>query len=378
MYSADDIHTTTGDFRKRAGRLRHNRGLCAHTHLAHALSLAGCLVFPACGSDGPSEPGDPRPGAAAFLEFWQEFDRTYPYFAFKQIDWNRDRPALIEQAASASDDSALVAVLREAVEPLRDVHVWFRRPDGSALASYVPPHAHNWDRTIWLGYTSRLNWHQMQTNWGWGRVGEIGYIAIGAWNTAQVKIAEVDAALEQLRETRALIIDVRMNGGGNDALALQLAQRFAATTVRYAAVRFRNGPRHTDFGPWMDREFSPRGPWRYSNPVYVLVGRGCFSSNESFIAAMGELPQVTLVGDTTGGSSGNPKEVNLVVDGRDTGWRYSVPRWMEVTASGAVIEWNGIAPDVVVPFDADAVAVGRDPVLDWAFGQFGETLSPNR
>jgi C-terminal processing protease CtpA/Prc len=84
---------------------------------------------------------------------------------------------------------------------------------------------------------------------------------------------------------------------------------------------------------------------------------------------MGELRQVTVVGDRTGGGSGNPKEVTLVVGGRDTGWKYSVPRWMEVRANGDVIEWQGITPDVVVPFDSASVARGTDPVLDWALAR---------
>jgi C-terminal processing protease CtpA/Prc len=85
---------------------------------------------------------------------------------------------------------------------------------------------------------------------------------------------------------------------------------------------------------------------------------------------------VTVVGDTTGGASGNPKEVALVVGGRDTGWKYSVPRWIETLATGTVVEWNGIAPDVVVPFDRAAVDAARDPVLEWAFARAGAPLDP--
>jgi C-terminal processing protease CtpA/Prc len=119
----------------------------------------------------------------------------------------------------------------------------------------------------------------------------------------------------------------------------------------------------------MPRVLAPRGQWSYTKPVYLLVGRGCFSSNETFVAAMSALPQVTVAGDTTGGGSGNPIEREIRVDGRNTGWRYSVPRWIERTADGKVIEWNGIAPDVHVSFAAAAVAGGVDPVLEWALAR---------
>lgn len=335
------------------------------------------VVVAGCGASRTSRvPADPRPGAAAFNRFWADFDRTYSYFEHKGVDWSADRASLRERAAAAPDDSSLILVLRDAVAPLRDVHVWFRRPDGSTWPSYRSPRARNFERAVWSNYGARLHWTQGVSNWGWGRAGDVGYLVVGAWNDAQVKIEDLDAALEQLRETRALVLDVRMNGGGNDALALRLAGRFAVTPVRFGAVRTRSGPRHSDFGAWTPRTLAPRGPWQYAKPVFVLVGAGCYSSNETFIAAMRELPHVVVAGDTTGGSSGNPREFPLLVGGRDTGWKYAVPRWIEALADGRVIEWNGIPPDVVVPFDSASVRAGRDPVLEWAFRAAGAPLPP--
>lgn len=341
-----------------------------------ALLLA---VLPACrDASAPASPTDPRPGAAAFDVFWRDVDRTYPYFAYKGVDWNAGRDALRERAAVATTDSALVAVLRDAVAPLRDVHAWFTRPDGSVLPSYVPTRAPNWDSAVWQSYLAALGWRQQVANWGWGRVEDVGYLAIGAWNPSQVRIAELDGALEQLRSTRALVLDVRANGGGSDGVALQLAARFAASPLRFGAVRYRAGPGHADLGAWTDRILSPRGPWRYAAPVYLLVGPLCFSSNETFIAAMRELPNVTVVGDTTGGGSGNPREFPLVVAGRDTRWRYWVPQWIEAIADGTIIEWNGIPADVRIPWDATAAGSApgaRDPVLEGAFALAGVSLT---
>jgi carboxyl-terminal processing protease len=345
------------------------RRFTARVAVALVVVLAGCG-----GSVGPSAPVDPRPYAAAYDRFWSDFDRTYSYFTYKQVDWNAGRDALRERAAVVTSDSALVTVLLDAVAPLRDVHVWFRRPSGTTRPSYVPPRQVNWNRDLWLAQLPRLGWHQGNTNWGWGRVGDVGYIAVGAWNDAQVRMADIDAALEQLRETRALVVDVRMNGGGNDALALQLAARFTTRSVTFGRVRFRDGPSHDDFGPWTNRTVGPRGAWQYVKPVWLLVGAACFSSNETFIAAMRELPNVTVAGDMTGGSSGNPREFPLVVGGRSTGWQYSVPRWVETLADGTVIEWNGITPDVAIAWDAAAIQAGRDPVLDRAFRELGVVL----
>ena len=171
----------------------------------------------------------------------------------------------------------------------------------------------------------------------------------------------MDAALEQFRSAPAMIIDVRMNGGGSDALAYAVAGRFFDATRVVDYIQYRNGPGHSDFGPAQSRTVGPRGSWQFTRPVLLLIGRGCFSSNESFIAAMRELPNVTVVGDTTGGGSGNP--ITYPLGG---GWSYTVPRWIEYTPQMQIIEWQGIAPKTVIPVSAVDWSAARDPVLDYA------------
>jgi C-terminal processing protease CtpA/Prc len=67
------------------------------------------------------------------------------------------------------------------------------------------------------------------------------------------------------------------------------------------------------------------------------------------------------MGDTTGGSSGNPGFFDL-----DDGWSFGVPRWIAYTADQRVIEWNGIAPDIVVPVTAAQFEGNTDPVISAA------------
>lgn len=198
------------------------------------LPLALLVLLHACGSS--SAPG----GGGAFDRFWDDFDRTYSYFEHKQVDWSADRAGLRQRAAATSGVPDLVAVLRDAVVPLRDGHVWFRPPSGPVQPTWSPTRAPNWDQTLWAAALPGLGWHQ-GNDWGWGRAGDVGYMAIGSWTPAQISIGDLDAALDQPRDTRILVIDVRMNGGGDDSLALQLAGRFASQTIRFGATRVRNG-----------------------------------------------------------------------------------------------------------------------------------------
>jgi C-terminal processing protease CtpA/Prc len=98
----------------------------------------------------------------------------------------------------------------------------------------------------------------------------------------------------------------------------------------------------------------------------LLIGRQCYSSNESFIAAMSTLPHVTTMGDTTGGGTGNPE--TRVLGG---GWSYRLPRWIEYDPTGRVIEWNGIAPDVFVPYDTAGRPATFDPIIEAARARLG-------
>jgi peptidase S41-like protein/tricorn protease-like protein len=326
------------------------------------LSLCA-FTWNACGSSGsPTAPSVPSADfAAQFDSLWSTFDREYSYFDHKQIDWNALRTTFRPRAIAATDQTQFIGVIREMLGRLHDRHVVLRDPSGTSIATYDPQSFVNWDRSVWLQYIGRASWTQGQSDWGYGVLDGVPYIAIGGWNTTSIRAADFDAALERFRNAPMLILDVRMNGGGNDSPAFEVAGRFARTSVVTGYVKFRSGPSHADFGPVMPRVLNPRGAWQYTGAVLLLIGRACASSNESFIAAMRQLPNVTLVGDRTAGASGNPGTFPLA-----NGWSYTVSRWIEYTADNQVIEDVGISPRVFVAAAPGDFMQGRDPVLDWA------------
>jgi C-terminal processing protease CtpA/Prc len=299
--------------------------------------------------------------AGAFTRYWAQFDSTYTYFDYKRVDWTALRAQFAAQATSAPTYDALVEVLRTMVGPLRDGHVKFITPSGVTLMTWQNPRASNWDAATWRAYAARANWVQVARDLGYGSFGDVGYIAIGSWNSAAFDVAQLDSVLEHVRNYSALIIDVRPNEGGDDALALPMAARFIREETITEYTQHRAGPSHSDMSPLTARRVSPRGPWRYDKPVLLLIGSASASSNESFVAAMKTAPQVTTLGDTTAGSSGNPRQFSL-----GGGWSFTVPQWIAYTRDMRVIEWNGIAPDIVVPFRPESWALLRDDVLDEA------------
>ena len=312
--------------------------------------------------DSPTAPSPPAADfAAQFDSLWSTFDREYSYFDYKGIDWDALRTAFRPRAIAATDQREFIVVIREMLAHLHDTHVVLRDPGGAVITTYDPQAFVNWDRSVWQQYIARANWTQGQTEWGYGVLESVPYIAIERWNTASIRAADFDAALERFRSAPMLILDVRMNGGGGDQIAFEIAGRFARTSTITGSVRFRMGPLHSDFGPPIQRILSPRGAWQYAGDVLLLIGRRCASSNESFIEAMRQLPNVTLVGDRTAGASASPETFPLA-----NGWAYTVSRWIEYTADGQVIEDVGISPRVAVTAGPADFMEGRDPVLDWA------------
>ena len=52
---------------------------------------------------------------------------------------------------------------------------------------------------------------------------------------------------KEFRNARALVVDVRGNGGGDDRVGRAIASRFTDRNRLYMTVALRNGPKHDDF-----------------------------------------------------------------------------------------------------------------------------------
>lgn len=279
----------------------------------------------AWGCDGSgANGGDPDPSntyLARFDAFWTRFDRSYSYFALKQVDWDAQREVHRPAAASVRSQEELIEVLVEMVAPLRDGHVWFVRPDGSQLRTFESPHPMNFDRDVWLPIVQAGGWVQVKRNLGYAVVEGIPYIVVGAWSPHDYSIDDLDAVVDRFRDAPAMIVDVRANRGGDSRLADALAGRFATSQVTAGTYRYRDGPSHDDFGPIQTWIVEPRGNWQYTGPVALLAGRASQSTSEMFVGTMREISHLVVMGDTTGGSSGNPALFDL-----GEGWQYTVSR----------------------------------------------------
>jgi hypothetical protein len=298
---------------------------------------------------------------AQFDSVWARYDRIYAEFDYKGVNWDSLRTVYRPSAVNATSEADLAAAVGAMLGALRDVHAWLTDPSGHVVATYQPSAFVNWRQDIWVQYLPRLGWHQVRPNLGFGTIGAVPYVAVGQWNPSQISVGAIDSIVDLFRNAPGFVIDVRMNGGGDESLAYAMAGRFYDVSHTAGYAQTRNGPRHSDLTPLTPMNVSPRGAWQFSKSVLVLSGRGCFSSTEGFLSAMQVLPNVTIAGDTSGGGSGNPE-----IDDLGGGWTYTIPRWLAYTANKQIVEWRGIAPSVRVNATGADFVAGADPVLDYA------------
>jgi C-terminal processing protease CtpA/Prc len=170
----------------------------------------------------------------------------------------------------------------------------------------------------------------------------IGYILFSQCTKEQAD--SFDKALDALKDTKALILDARFNGGGDEDAAQHVAGRFVEKPIVYSKDRIRENGKWT--GPF-DRTVSPRKDGvRYTKPVLVLIGPKIVSSAESFVLMMkhgaGE-KGAKLIGDTTRGSSGRPMPHQL-----GNGVTVYLPSWEDQLPDGTPLEGRGVRPDIII------------------------------
>jgi hypothetical protein len=192
-----------------------------------------------------------------------------------------------------------------------------------------------------------------------------GYTKDGAFEQEAAALQEaLDEVFTAAERMKGLIVDVRVNTGGADPLALAIASRLAGAKYLAYSKKTRNnvsGPlRFTAPQPaWVEVSARPG----YRGPVVLLTGPETISGGETFaMALMGRTPRVTFVGANTQG-------VFSDVWGRKlpNGWTFGVPTELYLTSSGKSFDGQGVPPAIRVPvFPKADLEAGRDGALERA------------
>jgi C-terminal processing protease CtpA/Prc len=202
--------------------------------------------------------------------------------------------------------------------------------------------------------------------------GSIAYLRVTAFygfvkdGTFSDSIGALNAALDQVFSNTAswkgLVIDVRQNHGGDDALGIALAARLTKSSyLAYKKAALENDGKHQHFTPPQAVEVVPTSRPSFRGTVILLTGPDTVSAGETLaMALMGREPHVMRIGLNTQGVFSDVLNRSL-----PNGWRFRLPNEVYYTANGKSFDGAGVPPDIAVPFfSTEDMEAGRDTALE--------------
>lgn len=133
----------------------------------------------------------------------------------------------------------------------------------------------------------------------------IGYIRFNN-SLGQTDLIQLfDSALDQLRDTRALIVDLRDTpSGGNSTVARGIMGRFITREMPYQKHVLPNEEKETSIKRSWIEIVSPRGPFAYDKKVVLLVDHWTGSIGEGITIGFDAMGKAEIVGTKLAGLNG--------------------------------------------------------------------------
>jgi len=221
--------------------------------------------------------------------------------------------------------------------------------------------------------------------------GEIALVQINTFADSIV-LDSFRRVLPELKQQKALVLDLRNNGGGNDDYAFEIAKLITdqaylvgpswRTRVHNAANKawgsFAKSESKT--GDYEYKDYLEMNAWerhpgdtipaspvaeRLNLPVVILTSKSTFSAAEDFLICLLGSKNIVRIGQASGGSSGQPLKVDLPAIGM--GARICAKR--DTLPDGTDYIGTGILPDIAVPvkptFSTDRTDLELAAALDY-------------
>jgi len=331
------------------GTRRKNKSIFAFFLFTLFLSFSSCVKIEEYSNDPHGN----------FEALWKIMDEHYCFFEYKEIDWNKIHSEYSQRIDNSMSDESLFMVLNEMLQELKDGHVNLSTPfDIGRYWKWFENYPRNFSANIIDNYfgsnyaiSSGIRYKILEDN--------IGYMYYGDFST-ELGDANLDYIINKLSICDGIIIDVRDNGGGILTNAEKLASRFVNEKTLIGYIQHKTGKGHNDFSRPYPRYNEPSTRLRYQKPVIVLTNRSCFSATNDFVNAMRYCPNVTLLGDKTGGGSGLPFNSEM-----PNGWSIRFSACPIFDANMQQIE-SGIEPNIYVDLSEQDMKEGKDTMIETA------------
>ncbi len=331
-----------------------------------------------------------------FEHLWHNFNDYYAFFDERNIDWAAQYSQYKPHVSEDMSEEELFQLMSAMLEPIGDGHVTLTSDEDEFDASKegkfeimikegflqqdefddIDDYVDSLLRKFYSITESYLDTNNVQfLNDAEGDKigiagfidGTIGYIQINQMSdfvsgdeTDNVKAihAFMQKAMKNFENTDGIIVDVRLNSGGHDAVSLAIASYFTDEKKKAYSKKTQYWDGETEE---LDFYVEPSTP-SYLKPVIVIAGENTVSAGEIFLMAMSELSNVRLIGENSNGILSDRLEKDL-----PNGWEMSLSNEVYYDASGKKLEVVGIAPDINISvLSIEALVEGRDDAIETA------------
>jgi C-terminal processing protease CtpA/Prc len=204
--------------------------------------------------------------------------------------------------------------------------------------------------------------------------GNIAYVALRSFGNDAL-VQDFDAAFAEIRKSDALILDVRENSGGSSNIGWAILGYLTSDSLWSTQWRTRDyRPAYRAWGSpekWYSqpsRKLTPHGSYPYKNTVVVLTSPHTYSAAEDFAVVFDAMKRGMIIGEPTGGSTGQPLAFPL-----PGGGSARVCTKHDRYPDGKEFVGVGIQPGILVRPTVEDFRAARDTVLSVAIRELQQS-----
>ncbi|MDR0745156.1 MAG: S41 family peptidase [Mediterranea sp.] len=301
----------------------------------------------------------PNTPTGNFEELWKIIDERYCFLEYKKIDWDGVYTEYKKHITDDMTDDELFNILGGMLNKLKDGHVSLYSDSEVTYYTYwFEGYSYNFSELLLMNYLGTK--HHTEGSIRYTVFSEnIGYMHCDNFSET-MNNERINMILDYMSGCNGLIIDMRNNSGGSIGNAVLLASHFTDTKVLTGYIQHKTGKGRNDFSAAKAIYIDPAIGVYWSKPVAVLCNRKTFSAGNYFVNIMRNFPQVTIVGDITGGGGGLPFTSEL-----PNGWGVRFSTSPHFDADMNHIEF-GIEPDYLISMTKQDEEKRLDSIIEKA------------
>lgn len=299
-----------------------------------------------------------------FETAWNAVNNVYPMFDYKNINWDEVYLKYRQRVDNSSEDFS--KILFDMLRELKDPHVILSNK-GMGLIIPYPGIRLQRDFDAFSPILVRKYFDTELKFACHGKVeygilsGNIGYIRIATFSGENL-MDDFNGVLDEMLNTKGLIIDIRKNNGGKVENINKVVGRFIENPMQNLKG-FKTGGIPICIDPIQPVP----NKTVYNKSVAILINGTSVSGAEVFTENMKQLDFVTAIGDTTDGAGCSDYIDEIEGDYFLPSGRYiKVGNTYWLRYDGIPVEWNGVPPDILIRQTKADIDAGRDKQLEYA------------